>query len=622
MKTLICCLILLFPLICPAQDFSLAVSGDGIYLNMATTRTGNTYVVERAVGNGKFRELTTLEVPTSREEVVLLLEEAEAFFPSSRPINERADVIWEQLETGQADSSAESDPAIRIALGLAYRDTDLRDGERYRYRINTTISSIQYRKPARFRGRWSRITETESHRYPVLRWFSMDAFDASRIRILRTSYNQEEAEIIETFHMVFRSPSGDTVFIQLQDTSLQQEGYYTYRIQPLDRLGNPGEEPTSVSLTWLRDDQRPKVIRLEAEEAILRWDLRHPELVRSLHVYRGKTMEGPFERLAILPPESREYQDRDLPPMEAVFYYLVVNDVHGEHLRSMVTGTIDTPELPASPPDLVQTHSTSEGVEVGWNAAVGSVRGYYIYRSEGYRGEWELASDFLPRSENEQTWLDTLPLLQPGKVYSYAVQTESETYQKSALSERSSVRIIGVQEVPSVHWIESRSTSEGVVIRWEDLFARVPALQTYALYRSLDDGEAELIADTLSRRTNRFIDTEAPSGALVYRLVARDIYGNESAPSQGAYLVHEEGFVGGPALTAVGLETGILLKWTSPESGIDWQLYRSVEGGDWEAISPVLREGQFLDQAVRTGSMVQYRISTPERSGDPILIRF
>lgn len=616
-----------------SQNVALFNTSQGVLIQVDAQKPG-TFILEKAMEGGKFRALTTLEAPGSRAVVAERLTELSVRFPFFQSIPDRAEQLWQAYQKG-GDLPAYLDrPENWIALGLAFLDAEVEDKATYRYRLqNGKEARVQFFVPQPFGGAWTKQPVREETRgVAEFHWFSKDALATDRIQVLRKRNDEQDFAVIQSHWISYRAFTGDSVFVRFRDTSLSIAGQYQYLVQPMDSYGNLGAPLSPVTYNYIDPVNRPAAERLQLDGKKLVWELSQPELASSIEVYRGRSVTDSFSRVAVLAPSARSFEDHQDIPMELMFYYLVVNDVRGNQVRSLFSSTIDKTEIPAFAPERIHVEFTEQGVVVRWPPAIGSVRGYHVYRTLGYRGAWAPASGFLPRVEGEQVWVDSLSSLLAGEVYSYSIQTESETYQKSDYSPSRAVRIPRQEALPTAEWIDARVQRNGINIRWEDLFQRIPGLQSYQLYRRVIDqpNSLELLVDSIPRGENK-IEIALPTepGEYAFSIVAIDIFGNQSPPSQEA-LVHWTNGTPPPKkiLVAQKSQDGIGLEWSAVQNET-LQVQRSTNGGAWELVHTAQPGAQFfLDRGVQKGILYQYRLGIPEQNGqntpvsDPVIVRF
>lgn len=616
-----------------AQDFILNQGDNGVLIELAATRNMDELILERAVGNGRFKQIAKLNAPASRIALENRMQEAEVFFPSSRSIKSRSEVLWSWLQSGRADHPFLRNTANKIALGSAYYDANLKTGERYRYRINNKVQEIQLADRKPFHTNWSLEKQLDNSPISNFRWYSLDAIQVERVKIYRSPKGQQNFEAIDVIWTIYRSGAGDTIFTQMQDTSLIEEGQYTYLIYPIDRYGNRGLPLPRIDYTYLNPARSPRVERFSVEDGNLTWDLKFPERVRSLHLYRSRTFGGNYERIAVLEPHQRSFRDPMSLPMEGLFYYFLVNDLRGENRRSIIVHAMDTSARISYAPSRIAINESPLGIELEWFRPPGSVRGYYVYRRDGLRGNWELASAFIPASAEKEIWMDSTSSLLGGQVYSYSIVSESETYQKSDYSISKSIRIHSDESIPVVHHIEVNLEDDNAVINWENLFERFPALAGYQVYRTrLDQEETpSVLLAKLNRNENKFIDSSLEkAGQYAYRVVTLDIFGNESEPSQSAIMNwRQNSFLGPEQFTAIRAREGLLLKWSATTGTQKIIIYRATEKRDWELIAEISEnKTSYLDDTVIKENLYQFKLLIENSHGQqteaayPISIRY
>ena len=600
-----------------SQSFELHQGGEGIWITLSDPLKKDVISIERAEGSKAFEPLVTLRPPASQAELETRMQNIQKILPDARAFDWQASELWIWLNNQEDTHSLLRHPGNQVAVGAAWHDQTVEKGKTYRYRIRGKEKTVQVASPERFSSNWKKVRDSIQHTIPDLTWYSTDGFSTASIKVHRGVKGRDDFEPIQTIWAVFHSENGDTTFIRMQDTSLHVEGQFQYRVQPLDRWGNPGESLSPATYTHLDRAKRPYVTAFVIEGNELHWEVKNPQLLRSIHVYRGRSAKGEFRRVAVLPSNQRSFEDHMDVPMESMFYYLVANDLMGENRRSIVTSMVDTTLRQVFAPAAPSIRQTNQGIEIQWERPHGEVRGYRVVRRKGYRGDWKPASEFLPARGQQEQWIDTSSIFQEGELYSYGVIAESESYTKSPVSEQRTIRIKSDAPLGSLHWIEARLAENKVVLHWEDLFAREPALKGYRIYRQRlgTPGDPILIQENNQRSANRFVDeTLRQPGEYAYYVEAFDIFGMTSPLSQEAII----NWTGDRAssnlyLNARKVPEGIQIQWRGQKIGQKVELWRSTNNADWVLIHQHDSDTPaFLDRQVRKGNLYQYEM----RGGD------
>ena len=98
----------------------------------------------------------------------------------------------------------------------------------------------------------------------------------------------------------------------------------------------------------------------------LAWQCSVPERVRGFEIYRSMESDGPFIRIASLPPSDSFYMDQVEGVMRNFFYYIQILDQTGKGNKSIIQFV--TPllkEKPQPPLDLIATPA-KQGVTLTW----------------------------------------------------------------------------------------------------------------------------------------------------------------------------------------------------------------------------------------------------------------
>ena len=236
-------------------------------------------------------------------------------------------------------------PLMHLLLGTAFFDGEVSAGKTYRYRVarmagrdrlwEKTSNSVGY--PAK--TDISKPVFSSKQEFPsqvVVRWFVTGESSLSSFNLYRRVYGRGEYErmnIERGFNV-----SQDTVYLIASDTSVHNPALYEYYVRPLDIYGNSGPESDIVSAGTLGSISYPVPDYLNARggekdhQIKVSWKFSETGYLSSIGLYRSKSFDGGFIRIARLSPADTTYTDMVPVANENYWYYLVVNGPDGSGL--------------------------------------------------------------------------------------------------------------------------------------------------------------------------------------------------------------------------------------------------------------------------------------------------
>ncbi len=211
-------------------------------------------------------------------------------------------------------------------------------------------------------------------------------------------------------------------------------------------------------------------------------------------------------------------------------------------------------EPPSTPTGVAGASPTRAAPSLAW-AASPTAAAYRVYRGSVLAGE-----------TTEAAFTDAA---QPDGTIQYAVEAIDDVGNRSARS--AGVAIVVDTTAPAV----PTGTAAPQLARWDPAISWQGPGDAVA-YRVLRDGEP--IGTTA---TSPLVDAGAPDGAHVWRVVAIDLAGNESAPSAAATGAVDST----PPAAPVGLDAPAAsagppeLAWTPVADAAAYRIYRGAEAG-------------------------------------------
>jgi hypothetical protein len=229
----------------------------------------------------------------------------------------------------------------------------------------------------------------------------------------------------------------------------------------------------------------------------------------------------------------------------------------------------------------------------------------------------------------EDTTLGALPEMGLGWTLRYAVRVRDRKGRRSPLVVTED--LVPLPLLPPPQALEGTPTADGVRLSWrsvavaggdEDAEAR-----TFNIYRAPAGGAwpaRPLNTDPVS--TTEYLDTEIEVGRR-YRYEIRAALSpgrpyREGDPGESIEVLAADRFAPAPPEAIVGVQEGVAVRlFWDPSDERDlggYRVYRSVDGGAWEALSDdIVERPQYLDKTVRVGQRATYRVTAVDRASPP-----
>ena len=283
------------------------------------------------------------------------------------------------------------------------------------------------------------VRETDSRtESPTVVWQTVGAIDTMDFRIFRASVKDKKFREIHTLHYVQPSKSGDTLFLNMVDTTLTKKGIYLYYAEAL-RDGRPVVSATALAHN-LGLIPRPQVISFTAtpltdRKAIrLSWKLNYTETVGSLTLYRSNQYEKGYTPVAELAPGDESYTDVVPRANEPWFYFLEVNNYFGGKTRSVRTPAFATfREKPFPPQDVIVT-ANDNSILFDWRNVGDNIIGYRVYRSIGER-PFQLITGLLPAAAGTVHYADSSAAMKKAYHVRYYIRNVSDGFAESSITD-------------------------------------------------------------------------------------------------------------------------------------------------------------------------------------------
>jgi hypothetical protein len=274
--------------------------------------------------------------------------------------------------------------------------------------------------------------------WPSIVWQTVKPVDTMDFRIFRSYIKDKNFKEIHTIHYIKPSGTGDSLFLNMVDTTLTKKGVYLYYVEIL-REGKKVISATAIAHN-LGILPEPQIIAFKAEPlsgrkaVTLHWKLNYTETVGSLTLYRSNKYEDGYKKIAELDPGSGSYTDVVPRANEPWFYFLELNNYFGGKTRSVRTPAFATFKEKPFPPQDLSMEPEGDSIVFTWRNVGDNIVGYHVYRSIGER-PFELIDDMQPATTENIRFVDKDPEIKKAFKLRYFIRNVSDGFVESNITD-------------------------------------------------------------------------------------------------------------------------------------------------------------------------------------------
>ncbi len=597
------------------------------------------YRIERKQsGESDFKVIAELSTPETKGDLERAFVSALNDVPYPTPLaNVSIDKIWARLDRFHEIDSLPlrgSILALRIALGVMYLDRDVKVGNSYEYKVITLkekdaieegkpqkITFAQYAAPGEVYHRLPGYVDSSSTH---LFWHKSDNTQPTSIACYKKAG-------FGSFTKIGIRPAfirkRDSLFYSVVDTTLQSDVHYSYYLQPIDYFGNPGPASDTISIHTVNAKQLklPDHIRAEINadrlSVKLSWTFADTTHAIGIRIYRGEENGKTFMKIGECSSTKKNYIDESIVPDITYLYYLTTLTTSGEESGSTakIFAVSESNHKPLAPFAL-SASAEKDGVHLKWYSAEPYLKGFYVYRGEGFHASLKRISGIVRFTDSVTTYLDTDKSLSPKNIYSYSVLALSTSNIEGALSDSARVQPNGVTVPPRPFNVDAIASGNSIKLFWDEMRNAEPSVVGYNVYRreqGKDDFE-KLGSKDLSAVNNNYTDSAIKAGITYeYYIRTADAYNGLSENTIGVSAMVAETTV--PQLPVpIGLrgeatEDGISITWGGVLGGeiSGYKLYRREGDSDPKEIATITPDKtNYRDTAVKKDTEYTYTLTT------------
>ncbi len=306
-------------------------------------------------------------------------------------------------------------------------------------------------------------------------------------------------------------------FVEFTDTLLQNAPYAKFYVVSYDAWFNKGfvSDTVIVSINNRQTFPMPQNFTVKTDDHTgivkLSWHLSDPTVVRNVNIYRGQYFNQPFTRIASVDSKTTTYEDKNVKAGNKYYYFLQSTGFLNE--KSLPTVKIyaysKSDEKPFKPVNIIGK-SIKGGVLLQWPHGNDFIKGYFVYRNNGYTDSLVEVSGFIPNTDTTLQFADTGKLLSPKWFYAYAIKSVSQNNVESDFSDTLKIRPSIKMPPPEPYGLEVLKKNDNVWIAWQNMLAHNNSVLGYKLRRvHIAESDTIILNKLISNQTNYFIDTTA-----------------------------------------------------------------------------------------------------------------
>jgi fibronectin type 3 domain-containing protein len=637
---------LLFNISIYAQNFGAWAGSTGIFIKFGKELPVNfEYLLERRTsGEEQWTALGTFRIPASKPELLSRMRMAIVKNPLfSMPDNNTISYIWDRLNKSSVSDSLYFYAGGIIYLeasGVAYFDNNIRPSVGYTYRISrigkgktigTPVETQTLAYPGEKPVYSERFNSATASGHSVMLSYSVpESKHPYGVRLLRQYYLQTPLEQVPA-DIVFAS-KGDSINIEITDNSVVERMTYRYVVELFDYLGNAARPAEAVTIVNVKPYGESAILKkfvatsVEGNEAIqLNWwyNGQRPAL-NNIQVFRSDSFDCGFKRIALLPANDTSFTDNGVVPIHSYYYYLVFNNVYGQSPpTNKIVGMLKPVKSGLLPPMHVRIASLADGNRISWVRAGENIKGYYVYRADGYTGDLKQHSSFIGSDSSANVYIDKSENLLPGKIYSYAIVAVNTSSFISPFSERvASKPLAAILETP----LNLRAIKQGrnVLLVWENMSEINADVFLYKIFRaetSINADKYDNFIQIASAPTNNYADTTIAEGSkYAYTVCSVGVSGSESPRSSIVlYKANINRPLAPAGLRVITTTKEILIHWdrVAVNDIKEYRLYREIPGEKAAMIGTFKPDiVKFTDTSLKKGQTAYYSVASVNTKGE------
>lgn len=463
------------------------------------------------------------------------------------------------------------------------------------------------------------ISDTE---YPEITWYMAGKADSTVMRVMRADLEHKVFSTIQTTHFV--RIEEDTTRFWIMDTTLMEKGLYLYKITTMVGSEEIESEPAfGHNFGMLPKPYLANFAATPAEDrkAIhLEWELNYFQTVSSLSLYRSRSYDTGYVKVAELSPEMKAYTDVVPLANEAWFYFLLIHDYFGNQLPGVRVPAFATfsekPVRPVNFKGVVQADS----VFLSWQNAGKNVVGFRVYRAIDGK-DFRLLGEMVQDKSEQQSMADTGPSVAACKEVHYFVKLVSDGYVEGESSDTLGFYFPYHEKLlPPADLTVLKLPDGRLKLCWDE--SEQTGCMGYHIYLLDEEGSEQRINSELVR-LNCFEDTIfRDEGKYLYAVESVGLYETVSERRSKITVYHSM-----PRLHVILdlklKKEGIMVSWATPmfPSLATIKLFRFDDTGKSKLLKTFQKEDvSYLDKKLEKGTLYHYSLMGVLDNGQELIL--
>ncbi len=581
---------------------------------------------------GDFKKLAEVKCAENETAFFNKAKDAGKYFPDySFPPDSALKIVWARAaKYGVLDSVTYwgMHPAVRIALGVLYYDTEAKEKTLYSYKVNDRVSApVSYP----FYPKYDEATLSE-YQYDknglYIRFQSVGKNTPNAFKVFK--YNDSgKAEEVTGQHSKYRVK--DTTYYIVVDKSVTAAKTYQYSLLGVDMHGNMsyGSLPVVINL---RDFSTVYFKRTSAKRAKdllginLTWSISDVTSVENIHIFRSDSYDKGFAEVGVMRATDTSFTDETIIPDKIYYYYLQIKDKTGTQTKNSAKFFdygYDT-RKPVTP-IINSATGVANGVRLEVAVPDRFIAGYRVYRSENGSDEYAVVADLVPLHPDSITsvYYDTGVAMSGRVFYNYKIESENTSHVVSDKSNKLQARPEKSAQVEAPTNLLAYYQDSAINLFWNDVRNDDAFVAGYRLYKRESPGAASLILmlpkDSVMEGT-RFTDYGYTQGKTYeYEVESVDLFGYSSNGRARASVSVDSSRPSAPVISAaLNLPDGVLIEWNRPNMADlkGYKVYRYQRGKDAVLIAqPNMEATSHLDKTAKSGELYFYLLTAVNKAG-------
>lgn len=533
---------------------------------------------------------------------------------------------------------------VARASGLYFVDKDVKQGEKYLYRIETKDENLIVR---------GSVFVDIDRPYLLTKPFNFKCQVDGQLANLRWEKggNQYTAFIVERstdgkkFTSISETPlttlspvaSNESRFEYAVDSLVNPTFTYYYRVKgitPFGEIGPPSEPVAAKAI--LKITQVPfieKALSTDNKSLLIQWNFPEAEetKVNAFVIERGAKAEGKFLEIGTAAANQRTFLH--LNPEQNNYYRIRVDALNQDQIFSPAFFAQLVDSLPPTAPQgLKAIVDTSGQVTLTWTEGLeADIYGYRVYRSNNPAEEMTqltVAPVHLPQ------YTDSVNLHSLNEFIYYAVIAVDVNQNQSPLS--SYIQVALPDKIPPSPpvFLPCYSDEDAVNLSW--IKSPSPDVREYKLFRRYDENSTWELLRTISNSTDTVYvvkDEKITKGKKAYyTIICVDDAGLQSHPADpiSSVLVETkpQEKVKWKSAIIKKEEKIVLLSWMKYESVRRFQILKSVGDGPFTIYKTIGGDVVEIAERINPGDRFRYKLvallinGSKSELSDPIIVEF